>query len=121
MRHQADPYLYANPLIEPVSLDALVASAKDGDGEPLAIRDTAPHAEDQLALAQAQATVHNFIGTLDARDQNLIERVFWNGERQADVARAFAVSDAAVSKRMSRIAERGRIALASLLGSPLMP
>jgi DNA-directed RNA polymerase specialized sigma subunit len=120
MRHQADPYLYADPLVEPASLDALASSGADGEGESFSIRDTAPDAEDQLALAQAQTAVHTFIGTLDARDQNLIERIFWNDERQADVARAFAVSDAAISKRMSRIAERGRIALASLRGTPLL-
>jgi hypothetical protein len=50
----------------------------------------------------------------------LIERVFWKGERQADVARAFDVSGAAICKRMRRIAERGRVALAFLQGSLLL-
>jgi DNA-directed RNA polymerase specialized sigma24 family protein len=120
MRHQADPYLYANPLIEPVSLDVLAWPDATGEGEPFWILDTAPNAEDRLELVQAWLIVHNFIGTLDVRDQYLIQRIFWNGERQADVAREFAVSDAAISKRMSRIAARGRTALASLRGSELL-
>lgn len=119
MRHQADPYLYANSFIEPMSLDALAVSGIDADGTPVTFRDSAPNAEEQLALSQAQAAVHNFIETLNARDQNLIERIFWNGERQADVARAFSVSNVAISKRLSRIVARGRVALAALRDSPL--
>jgi DNA-directed RNA polymerase specialized sigma subunit len=117
MRHQADPYLYANPLVEPMSLDALAVSGVDG--KPITFRDTAPNAEEQLALSQAEAAVHNFIEMLNARDQNLIARIFWDGQRQADVARAFAVSDVAISRRLNRIVARGRVALAKLRDGPL--
>lgn len=120
MRHDADPYIYASPLIEPLSLDAICMPSEDGDLSPLAIADPAPDAEDQVALAQARTAIESFIGTLDARDQVLVERIFWNDERQADVARALDLSGAAISKRMSRIVQRGRIVLACLRGSLLL-
>jgi DNA-directed RNA polymerase specialized sigma24 family protein len=120
MRYDADPYIYASPLIEPLSLDAICMPGEDGDFSPLAIADPAPDAEDQMALAQARTAIEGFIGTLDARDQDLIERIFWNDERQADVARALDLSGAAISKRMNRIVQRGRIALACLRGSLLL-
>jgi DNA-directed RNA polymerase specialized sigma24 family protein len=121
MRSQADPYSYANPFVEPMSLDALAVADKD-DGEVviLPIGDRAPLAEEQLEFAQMQAAVQHFIDGLDAVDRTLIERVFWDGERQADVARALAVSGAAISKRMTRIMQRGQIALGFLRHSWLL-
>src|SRR5207247_8359549 len=96
MRHHADPYLYANWLIEPMSLDVLVLSGIGADGKPVTFRDSTPNPEERLARSEAETAVHNFIETLNARDQNLIERIFWNGARQADVARAFSVSNVAI-------------------------
>jgi DNA-directed RNA polymerase specialized sigma24 family protein len=121
MRSQADPYSYANAFVEPMSLDTLaVADEDDGKALTVPIADRASDAEEQLEFAQVQAAIRYFIDGLDARDRALIERVFWNGERQADVARALCLSGAAISKRMSRIVERGRIALGFLRRSWLL-
>jgi RNA polymerase sigma factor (sigma-70 family) len=115
MRSQADPCSYANPFVEPISLDTLaVADEDDGEAIILPVADRGPDAEEQLEFAQIQAAVQKFIERLDARDRTLIERVFWDGERQADVARALSLSGAAISKRMTRIMQRGQIALGFL-------
>src|SRR5262249_21185603 len=105
----------------PMSLDALAVVDEDG-GKALIlpIVDRAPDAEERVEFAQVQAAVQHFIDGLDARDRTLIERVFWNGERQADVARALALSGAAVSKRMTRIMQRGQTALGFLRQSWLL-
>jgi DNA-directed RNA polymerase specialized sigma24 family protein len=121
MRSQADPYSYANPFVEPISLDALaVADEDDGEAIILPIADRAPDPEEELEYAQVQAAVQFFINGLDARDRALIERVFWGGERQADVARALCLSAAAISKRMARIVGRGQVALDFLRHSWLL-
>jgi DNA-directed RNA polymerase specialized sigma24 family protein len=121
MRSQADPYSYANPFVEPTSLDALaVADEDDGEAIILPVADHTPDAEEQLEFARVQVAIQNFIDGLDARDRTLIERVFWEDERQADVARALSVSGAAISKRMTRIMQRGQIALGFLRHSSLL-
>jgi RNA polymerase sigma factor (sigma-70 family) len=121
MRSQADPYSYANPFVEPKSLDALaVADEDDGNAIALPIEDRAPDAEEHLEFARAQAAIQNFIDGLDARDRTLIEHVFWDGEKEADVARALCLSSAAISKRMARITRRGQVALGFLRHSWLL-
>jgi RNA polymerase sigma factor (sigma-70 family) len=121
MRSQADPYSYADPLVEPMSLDALaVADEDDGEAIILPVADRTPDAEEQLEFAQVRAAIQKFIDELDVRDRILVERVFWDGERQADVARALSLSGAAISKRMTRLIERGRLALGFLRYSWLL-
>jgi DNA-directed RNA polymerase specialized sigma24 family protein len=54
------------------------------------------------------------------KDRELVERVFFAGESQTQVARHFRVSGAAISKRMMRIVARGRVALDSHSTSVLL-
>lgn len=121
MRSDADPYSYANPFVEPMSLDSLaVPDEEDGEAMTMPIADRAPDAEEQVEFAQAQAAIQSFVDRLNDRDRTLVERIFWGGERQADVARALRISGAAISKRMTRIIERGRVELAYLRGNWLL-
>jgi DNA-directed RNA polymerase specialized sigma subunit len=55
--------------------------------------------------------VRDFIATLSPRDQDVVRRVFWDGERQAEVARAIGVSRMAVTKIMQKVARLGRTRL----------
>lgn len=115
MRSLMDNYVYANPYAEPISLDAL--ACPDGeDGEVICHPVVDPGADiDQLvAVAEARREINTFLSALMPADRELVERVFFGGESQADVARDFRVSGAAISKRMTRITARGRVALAGL-------
>jgi RNA polymerase sigma factor (sigma-70 family) len=116
MRHNPDPYLYANPFVEPVSLDALMSSDYESDDETQSndIPDRSIDTEDQFASEQTAQAVRSYLASLEPTDRTLVERVFWHDESQADVARAFGVSTAAVSKRMTRVLARGREALSDL-------
>jgi|SRR5271166_3804302 len=116
-----DHYAYANPFLEPVSLDALVVPDTD-DVSVLThpIPDPAVDLEHQYELTWVQATISAFLGTLGPRDRELVRRVYWEDESQAAVARSFRVSAAAISKRMARIEAKGRIALAVLRNSALL-
>ena len=84
------------------------------------IADPAVDIEQWLERAEAQAIISRFLDTLDARDRAVVKEIFWNGTSQADIARAFHVSGAAISKRLSRIAARGQVALACLRDSAVL-
>jgi len=114
-------YAYANPFLEPVSLDALtVPDPDDGDALAHPVEDPAADIEHQFELTQVQATVGAFLATLEPRDREIVLRVYWLEETQAAVARRFRISGAAISKRMSRIETKGRLALAALRHSVLL-
>jgi DNA-directed RNA polymerase specialized sigma subunit len=119
MRLAADHYVYANPFLEPVSLDAL-AGASGEDGDATAIPDPGVDIEGEFERIEAEAMIGRFVETLGDRDRAIVEAIFWNGTSQADVARAFKVSGAAISKRLDRIAARGQAALACLRDSALL-
>jgi RNA polymerase sigma factor (sigma-70 family) len=70
-----------------------------------------PEPEHGLATAQAVAAVHTFVRGLPPRDRSIIDRHFWRGESQTDIARDLGVSKMAVSKAIARICKRGRAAL----------
>src|SRR5262249_27356859 len=116
MRLFSDIYCCANPFLEPISLDTPATSGSDEEAESVGnlLHDPDENPERDMADAQMQAAVLNFVAALGAKDRVLIERLFWDGYSQADVARSLRVSRAAVSKRMHRIVEKGRLALASL-------
>src|SRR5207247_2417674 len=108
------------PYLAIVSLDLLVKYEDDGEAMTYPIPDPDVDLELHVELAEVQSAIAGFLQTLEPRDREFVERVFWNDESQADIARAFNVSGAAISKRMGRIAQRGRIALAHLRGSQLL-
>jgi RNA polymerase sigma factor (sigma-70 family) len=119
MRLAADHYVYANPFQEPASLDALTASG-EGGRPAVQIVDPAVDIEQAFERAEARGMIGRFLDTLSPRDRAIVEGLYWNDTSQTDLARAFGVSAAAISKRLSRIAARGQIALASLRGSNIL-
>jgi len=116
-----DNYVYANPFVEPMSLDALaIPDAEDGEAICHPVPDPGADVEQILEVTEARLAIRAFLSGLMPVDRELIKRVFFGGQSQADVARHFHVSGAAISKRMTRIAARGRIALAEQRTSILL-
>ena len=116
MRLVSDRYCYANPYLEPVSLDHPAAGDGDEDAAPLGhglLDEDADPLRDAEQL-QLQTAVQGFIEGLDERDRLLLTRVFWDEVPQADVARALQVSGAAISKRLRRVMEKARLVLAPI-------
>jgi RNA polymerase sigma factor (sigma-70 family) len=120
MRLLSDFYACANPYLEPVSLESARTPGDDGGALVDEIVDPAPDPEMRLMLAEAERDIGAFITALDARDRAIFDRVFIGDETQAAVAHAMDISRAAITKRMHRIAQRGRIALADLQRSPVL-
>ena len=109
-----DNYAYANPFLEPASLDALLVPDPDDDQVLThTIADPAADVERDLEAGELHLAVSRFVGGLGPEDRELIHRVFWHGDTQSQVALDFQVSGAAISKRMSRIQALGRKALAA--------
>ncbi len=77
-----------------VSLDAL-----DPMGDTLAAEDST----ERLFRQYDYEDLHRAIGSLKPRQQALLRDIFWEGLRQADVARRNGVSEASVSQRMTVI------------------
>jgi RNA polymerase sigma factor (sigma-70 family) len=113
-------YIYADPVPEPLSLDLLFAKGLDEKGKPFDIPDATSDVELAVEYAEASRKIEAFLDTLGARDRALIEAVYWNGTSQTEIARDFKVSGAAISKRLSRIAALGKVALAPLRDSSLL-
>jgi DNA-directed RNA polymerase specialized sigma24 family protein len=92
------------PLASAVSLEALIL---DRPGL-FDIPDTAPSAEDLCDGLLAAEAVRIFLARLSERQRDLLVRIFWNEETQAEAARALGISEAAVSKSLSKILATGR-------------
>ena len=103
-----------------ISLDALLSEA-GGEGHPsyIDIRDSVPSALDSLMSAEAADAVNRFVGGLRERDKEIIFRIFWLGETQADAARGLGVSKMAICKAMAKITELGKRRLAAYRGFAL--
>ncbi len=121
MRLPMDNYAYANPFLEPRSLESLAVRDED-DREAVAypVVDLSADVERRVELSETRSAISAFIRDLSSRDRELVQRIFWQGQTQADVARSFRVSGAAISKQMARIAARGRIALKSFRDCQLL-
>jgi DNA-directed RNA polymerase specialized sigma24 family protein len=114
-------YVYANPFLDPVSLDALaVPDPDDSDVLTHPVEDPAADIEEQFELMRVQTAISVFLRALDARDREIVVRVYWLEETQAAVAKRMRISGAAVSKRLTRIEAKGRTALAALRHSVLL-
>jgi RNA polymerase sigma factor (sigma-70 family) len=100
---------YFPALAEPVSLSGPLA---DGRMISDVIPDRRPSAQDRLETRERAVAIRNFVLGLPERDQNIVYAVFWMGRSQAEVARDLGVSRMAVCKALSKISERGRVALA---------
>ncbi len=114
-------YAYANPFLNPVSLDALAVPDPD-DSTVLThpVADPAVDIEHDFELTRIQSAIGVFLRTLDLRDREIVVRVFWLEETQAAVAKRMRISGAAVSKRLSRVEAKGRATLAALRHSVLL-
>jgi DNA-directed RNA polymerase specialized sigma24 family protein len=100
------------PLAAVVSLDRL-RSAIPGEGERrFDIPEDLPAIEEVLDAQTATSAVRSFMGSLPPGHRDLLERIFWNDENQASVARSKGVSGAAISKSLNKILETGRRKLA---------
>jgi DNA-directed RNA polymerase specialized sigma subunit len=103
-----------------ISLDAMFNEPGSGSDLPsIDIRDSAPSALDSLMSAEAADAVNRFVGELRERDREIIFRIFWLGETQADVARSLGVSKMAICKAMAKITELGKRRLAAYRGFAL--
>jgi RNA polymerase sigma-B factor len=120
VRPISEQYLFANPFLEPISLDQPAPSA-DEQEEALGslIPDTAPDLEEVIERSEIRAAVLGFMNGLRDRDRLLLESLFWMDSTQADVARQFQVSGASVSKQLRRILAKARHDLAYLSGPAL--
>jgi len=86
-------------------------SASEVEAWYCTIPDPAPSAEEALDAARLGRILDNFVRSLKPRDRDIVHRVFWRGENQADVARAYGVSRAAINKTMDRICRHGALKL----------
>lgn len=84
------------------------------------IPDPAPGADEVLDSIRMGRALDNFFHTLKPRDRDIVQRVFWQGESQANVARAFGVSSMAISKAMTRICRQGAQQLSAFRGCEML-
>jgi len=106
-------YLFPGVFAPILSLDELLTTS-DGDagGIKFDLIDPGPLADEQIEHTETTAAVNDFVASLAPRDQEIVRRVFWGGESQAEVAARFSVSKMAISKTIARIYRKGRTALA---------
>lgn len=102
----ADPCVHYISPFAVVSLDALMASRDEA--RPLDIAAPFSPIEDRLEAAEATKAVNHFVDGLTDKQQDILRRVFWYDQSQATVARAYGVSEAAISKSIQKIYDIGR-------------
>jgi RNA polymerase sigma factor (sigma-70 family) len=118
MHYAADDFLLCNPYCEPASLDAFATF--DGERITFEIRDPSIDIEISAQRRSDRNLLLKFIQCLKPREREIVVRVFWNNETQAQVARELRISPAAVCKSIKQILKRGRADLALLAGSALL-
>lgn len=116
MRSLTDDYCLCNAYVEPLSLESLAITDGDGDEAAIAypIKDPTVDVEASVERLFDHGLIRQFVMGLKPREQELVYRLFWSGESQADIARELKVSGAAICKAVKRIIEQGRVALAPL-------
>lgn len=95
-----------------LSLDSLFAHDSGDGGAPFDISDDGPRPDEQLERSKAIEAVGDFVDQLSARDLEIVRRLFWQDETQAQIAAKRGVTKMAISKALARIARAGRSALA---------
>jgi RNA polymerase sigma factor (sigma-70 family) len=105
-----------------VSLEGLLDSAVDGNhgNREFDIKDPAPGPLEACETQEVSAAVAAFVNSLGEREREIVSSIYWRGETQTEVARRLGVSKMAVSKAVSKIAQRGRRLLAAYRTSILM-
>lgn len=99
---------YHSPLAPVISLESAMAEPGK-NGKPVGdIAAPFISMEDVLAADDAALAVRRFVRSLPSHQQDIILRSFWQGESQAQIARARGVSRAAICKNMTKILLQGR-------------
>jgi DNA-directed RNA polymerase specialized sigma24 family protein len=113
-----DPYVFANPFLAVTSLDALLGTTIDGDESDLSfeVTDPCPTPEDTALTDCVSSACRGFLNKLTPAQREVVTKIFWEGQRQADVARSLGVSRSAVKQRLDKALAFGREALASHQG-----
>ncbi len=73
-----------------------------------------PGPDKALQTKQEKARIHRFVSSLSVPDQDVVRRRYWEDQPQVDIARSLNVSEAAISKRLKKVAVLGRATLADL-------
>lgn len=104
-----DNYIYCSPLSPVDSLDAAPPTLIDGPAVSWTeIPDPGADSEHRYHQQYLAERVSTFVVSLSAREQEVVRRVFWNDERQSDVAKALGVSRMAISKMIKKVERLGR-------------
>ena len=115
MTSKADS-IYCSGLLPVLSIEAIERER----GKPLPDRsDPADNPETKLLLKRDLSRLTNWVRGLP-RDLADVAGALLAGDSQAAIARRLMLSEAAITKRMKRIAKIGRIDLADLRWSPLL-
>jgi hypothetical protein len=114
--HQCQIYIYCSPLLPVLSLDAVLAT---GNSPVHLYTDTADPADIALIKRFHANRLRAWVRELPA-DLAVIAGGILCGETQASLARLLGLSEVAISKRVARLARKGRVQLADLRRSPLL-
>jgi RNA polymerase sigma factor (sigma-70 family) len=68
---------------------------------------TAP-TEADLHLGLLTPRLADFLGTLPARERDIIHRHYWQGQSQVAIARELGMTQSGVSRALDRVVQRGR-------------
>jgi DNA-directed RNA polymerase specialized sigma subunit len=104
-----DNSVYCSPLREVLSLDA--PPPHDESCGLTRWEQVADPSQDAFANLNESALVcaaREFVSTLSPREQEVVRQIFWDGQRQADVARALGVSRMAVTKIVQKVVRLGQ-------------
>lgn len=74
--------------------------------------------DDEQARGRLRGAAREWVNLLPERSRELIRRVYWDRERQADIARARGVSKPAITQALKRLHREGRCALTQALSTP---
>ena len=108
MSHRLSVACPTAPFQEIQSLDAPVS--REPDAGPLVedVELDVPGPQVRVLSTQVNRLVGDFIASLDPRQRDLANRVFWQDQPKIQVARDLGVSPATITKRMAGIRTAGR-------------
>jgi DNA-directed RNA polymerase specialized sigma subunit len=120
MRSLTDDYCLCSVYYEPLSLESLAVPYGDEAALEYPIEDPSADVEALIERVFDFGLIRDFVLGLKPREQQLLYRLFWSEDTQADIARDMKISGAAVCKAVKRIIEQGRVALAPLRQSAFL-
>jgi RNA polymerase sigma factor (sigma-70 family) len=113
MRFDGATYFFPGAFAPTLSLDALFARTGAEGFNNFDIADADSLTQDEMvAQAEGLAAVDTFVSALPPRDRTIVERLFWLGHTQTQIAADLGVSKMAISKAVARICRLGRERLA---------